>query len=201
MKATFLRRIGILALTLAAASCGSTVREGTGTSFLIIRGLEAASGATPDEFSGTLNSDVITIVDDVPTIFNDVAVVTFGLGVKDPGSATSPNAPTQNQSITVDRYSVRYIRADGRNTPGVDVPYGFDGSFTVTVGEQDVEGAFQLVRHLAKQEAPLATLATSPVVIATIAEITFYGRDLTGHEVTAVGRISIDFGNFGDPDQ
>jgi hypothetical protein len=200
MKATFLTRIGILATTLAAASCGSTVREGTGTSFLIIQELEAASGATPEEFGGTLNSDVITVVDGSPSIFNDVAEVTFGLGLKDPGSAASPNAPTQNQSITIDRYTVRYIRADGRNTPGVDVPYGFDGGFTLTVGSGGAQGGFQLVRHTAKMEAPLATLATSPVIISTIAEITFYGRDLAGHEVKAVGRISVDFGNFGDPD-
>ncbi len=199
MKSILLGRAGIVALAIAATSCGSAVRDGSGTSFLIIGELRASSGATPNEFGNTLRSDVLTIVDDVPTIFNDSGAVTFGLGLKDPGSTNSPNSPSQNQFITVDRYRVRYVRADGRNTPGVDVPYGFDGSFTVTVDSDGGTGSFQLVRHIAKEEAPLRALANGAVIISTIAEITFYGRDLTGREVTATGRISIDFGNFGDP--
>ena len=38
------------------------------------------------------------------------------------------------------------------------------------------------------------------MIISIIAEITFYGRDQTGHEVSRHRRISIDFGNFGDPE-
>jgi hypothetical protein len=199
MKANHVGRLALLGLALAAASCSSTVRQGTGTSFLIIESLEAASGAAPDEFGATLHSDVITIVDERATVFNDFGRVRFSLGLKDPGSTNSPNAPSQNQYITVERYRVQYIRADGRNTPGVDVPYGFDGGMTVTVGDNTVEGAFQIVRHIAKQEAPLGTLQNGAVIISTIAEVTFFGRDQTGREVTATGRISVDFGNFGDP--
>jgi hypothetical protein len=199
MKVSLFTRVGILALTLAGVSCGSVVRDGTGTSFLIIGSLQAASGAQPDEMGGTLNSDVLTIVDDVPTIFNDVAEATFTLGLKNQGPG-APTAPSQNQFITIDRYRVQFMRTDGRNTPGVDVPHGFDGSLTATVGSGETEAGFQLVRHIAKQEAPLAALASSPVIISTIAEITFFGRDQTGHEVSATGRISVDFGNFGDPE-
>ena len=198
MKANFGRAL-LLALAITAVSCTASVREGTGTSFLIVETLAGASGAEPNEFGGTLHSDVITVVDNEPTIFSDVGQVTFRLGLKDPGSAASPNSPTQNQFITVDRYRVRYLRSDGRNTPGVDVPYGFDGSFTATVGVGTMQVGFQIVRHTAKKESPLAALAASNVIINTIAEVTFYGRDQTGHEVEAVGRISIDFGNFGDP--
>jgi hypothetical protein len=198
MKAT-LGRLAIVALTIAASSCGSTVREGSGTSFLMISSLQAASGATPAQFAGNLLSDVITVVDDVPTIFNDVGTVTFALGLKDPGTGTSPNLPTQNQFITVDRYRVRYVRADGRNTPGVDVPYGFDGAFTATVITDGGSGSFELVRHIAKQESPLRALQGSAVIISTIAEITFFGHDQTGRETSVTGRISVDFGNFGDP--
>jgi hypothetical protein len=200
MRLTHISRLGVLAVALAATSCGSAVRQGSGTSFLIINSLEAASGAEPDDMGGTLHSDVITIVDDVPTTFNDIGNVSFSLGLKDPGSAASPNSPTQNQLITIDRYRVQYIRTDGRNTPGVDVPYGFDGGITLTVGEGGAEGSFQIVRHIAKQEAPLGTLRNGVVIISTIAEVTFYGRDQTGREVTATGRISVDFGNFGDPE-
>ncbi len=49
MKATQIARIVMLTLAVASASCGSAVRGGTGTSFLIIDNLVAASGAEPDD--------------------------------------------------------------------------------------------------------------------------------------------------------
>ena len=188
----------LLAVVLAAltASCGDLQREGTGASFLIIDRLEAASGATPEELDGTLHSDVITVVDGIPTIFNDLAEVVFRLGMKDPGVTE----PTTANFITVNRYRVRYFRTDGRNTPGVDVPYGFDGGLAVTVPNGTVTHGFEIVRHIAKKEAPLEALAVNGVIISTIAEITFYGRDQTGREVSAVAKISVNFGNFGDPE-
>ena len=199
MKATQIVRVGLLALAVASASCGSVVRQGSGTSFLIVNQLEFAKGSEPDLFTSNLNSDVVTVVDDVPSAFNDIARVTFSLGLKDPGGQSSPNPPTQNQFITVNRYHIRFFRADGRNVQGVDVPYEFDGAFTATVGTELVQAGFTIVRHTAKHEAPLLALANSSVIITTLAEITFYGRDQTGHEVVATARASIDFGNFGDP--
>lgn len=198
MKATQFARIMILTLAVASASCGSTVRQGTGTSFLIVNELEFARGNEPETFSANLLSDVITVVDDVPTFFNDLGRVTFSLGLKDPGPAGSPTQPTQNQFITVDRYHVRFFRTDGRNTQGVDVPYEFDGAFTVTVGASQAEAGFTIVRNIAKREAPLQALRTNGLILSTIAEITFYGRDQTGHEVVATARTSVDFANFGD---
>ena len=198
MKATQIARIVILTLAVASASCGSTVRQGTGTSFLIVNELEFARGNEPETFSANLLSDVITVVHDVPTFFNDLGRVTFSLGLKDPGPAGSPTQPTQNQFITVDRYHVRFFRADGRNTQGVDVPYEFDGAFTVTVGSSQAEAGFTIVRNIAKREAPLQALRTNGLILSTIAEITFYGRDQTGHEVVATARTSVDFANFGD---
>jgi hypothetical protein len=47
-------------------------------------------------------------------------------------------------------------------------------------------------------ETPLAELATNPGVITTLAEVTFYGRDQVGNDVTVSGTIQVDFGNFGD---
>jgi hypothetical protein len=193
-------RIGILALAVAGISCGSVVRDGSGTSFLIVNNLGLASGAAPSQFGNTLQSDVITFVDGSPSTFSDLAKVTLSVGLKDPGPGTSPNAPSQNQFITVDRYRVRYSRADGRNTPGVDVPYGFDGAVTALVGRGTTDVSFVVVRHLAKEEAPLRALAVNGLIIGTIADITLYGRDQTGREVTATARATIEFGNFADPD-
>jgi len=193
-----MKRALFVILVLASASCGEMTRQGTASSFLAIETLEAASGAEPGRFGGDLASDVITVVEGAPTAFADVARVNFALMMKDPGTTASPNAPGPNNAITVDRYHVQFIRADGRNTPGVDVPYPFDGAFTVTVFDR-AEAAFTLVRVQAKREAPLAGLVSNGIRLSTIAEITFYGHDQTGREVSAVGKIGVNFNNWGDP--
>jgi hypothetical protein len=186
---------GLLGAMLVAASCGDVSRQGTGSSYLIINQLEAARGDEPNRFSGTLNSDVVTIVDDSPSIFNDFARARVRLGMKDATITT----PSPANFITLNRYHVKYVRADGRNTPGVDVPYPFDGAVTATVSEAEAVVIFEVVRHIAKVEAPLGALARNLVIISTIAEITFYGTDQTGREVSVTGKMLIDFGNFADP--
>ena len=191
MKPLHFARLGLFALAVASASCGS-VREGTGTSFLIVEGMDFAPGNDRTQFEATLHSDVNTPGGN----FDDLGRATFRLGLKDPGPSAAPNTPTQNQFITIDRYHVRFFRADGRNTQGVDVPYEFDGAFTATVRSNSVQSAFVVVRHDAKREAPLAILGSNRLILTIIAEITFYGRDQTGHETQAVARASIDFGNF-----
>jgi hypothetical protein len=190
----------LVLLALTAAGCGDKTREGTSPAYLIITRLDGASGAEPDTFGGTLRSDVQTIVDDIPSIFNDLGRVSFLLGMKDPGTSSQPTEPTSANFITVQRYHVRYIRADGRNTPGVDVPFPFDGAVTLTVRGPEITGSFELVRHVAKQEAPLAALVKNGVIISTIAEITFFGIDQTGHQVSVTGQMLVDFGNFADPE-
>ena len=192
-------RVAFALSLLTAGGCGDLVRQGTGSSYLIVSSLEAASGAKPQEFGMNLLSDVITVIDDVPTVFNDLGRVQFTLGMKDAGSAESPTTPTANNFITISRYHVDFIRADGRNTQGVDVPYSFDGAITGTVNAAGGAFGFELVRHTLKGEAPLAALARSPVIISTIARVTFYGRDQTGREVIATAQMSVDFGNFADP--
>jgi hypothetical protein len=95
---------------------------------------------------------------------------------------------------------VSYRRSDGKNTPGVDVPYGFDSAVTFTIPNDGViTHSFELVRHVAKEEAPLKALITNGNIISAIGEITFYGRDQAGNEVAVNASIGINFGNFGDP--
>lgn len=201
-------RHALVAVLFLTASCTSAQRDGTSPAYLIVDLLEAASGAEPTTFAGTLASDVSTVVTrqqagvevQQATVFEDFARVEFSLALKDPGSVTSPAQPTTTNFITVTRYHVRFIRADGRNVPGLDVPYAFDGAFTVTVGGESQTATFTLVRSQAKQEAPLAALAAETSVISTIAEITFYGTDQAGRAVTTVGRISVNFANWSDPE-
>jgi hypothetical protein len=158
------------------------------------------SGGRTTSFVGNAVSDVETVVDDVPTVFGDLARATFRLGLKDPGSAGSPTSPTQNQAITLNRFHVRYFRTDGRNVQGVDVPYEFDGALAITVPPGGTAApVFEYVRISAKLEAPLRALRSNGVIVTMIGEFTFYGKDQTGHEVTATAQSSIAFGNFGDP--
>ena len=199
----------VAALAVFAASCGSVVRDGRSPVYMVIEQLSGSRGAsTPGPYGGTLLSDVITNVttggscsttNPCPTIFNDLGRVVLRMQPKDIGVVTTPE-PSPNNEITVTRYRVTYHRSDGRNTPGVDVPYAFDGAATGTIpsgGSLTLD--FELVRHIAKEEAPLAPLASNPTIISTITEISFFGRDQVGNEVTVTGQMLIQFGNFGDP--
>ena len=194
-----MKKLLVTCIAILTASCGDLTTQGTGSSYLIVDSLEASSGAASGEFGGDLESDVLTVVNGSGTVFQDVGRITLSLGLKDPGPNGAANSPSPNNFITVNQYRVRYIRADGRNTPGVDVPYGFDGAFTLTVSDRST-ATFALVRAQAKAEAPLAALANSPVVLSTIAEITLYGHDQTGREVSTVARINVHFANWADPE-
>ena len=103
------------------------------------------------------------------------------------------------QDIVFSRYRVTYIRADGRNTPGVDVPYPFDGvaNFRIPVGGTAIR-SFMVVRQSAKLESPLIELAGGggSQVINTIARVDFFGTDLAGRQITVTGFLNITFGDF-----
>lgn len=200
----FTKLTGALAVIAVSVSCGDAVRQGRSPVFLVIDQLTASSGATTaGTGSNVLLSDVITNVTQpppcapttpCPTIFNDMGGVTLRSLQKD----VTAVAPSSNSEITITRYRVSYRRADGRNTPGVDVPYAFDGALTGTTSGGSLGLAFELVRHVAKKESPLVELQTSPTIITTIADVTFFGRDQVGNDVNVTGSIQIDFGNFGD---
>jgi len=117
--------------------------------------------------------------------------------MKDAGAAT-PSTPSVINAITLERYHVKYVRADGRNTQGVDVPYEWDGALRVTITDAPTSFGFQLVRNQAKDEAPLVGLISSGAIMTEIAQITFFGRDQNGNEISILGEITINFGNFGD---
>ncbi len=182
-------------LALAGAGCSDTVREGRSPSYLIIDKIEATQG-TDTTLTGQLSSDVLT----KGTVFEDRGFATMSLGLKNVGPVGTRRR-RRKQLITVTRYHVDYRRADGRNAPGVDVPYGFDGATTGTISESDATLTFVLVRVQAKLESPLANLAGlgGAQVIATLADVTFYGRDQAGNDVKVTGSINVTFADFSDP--
>jgi hypothetical protein len=202
-----------VALALAVAgsiSCGNTNGStGRSPSYLYIESLTAASGATPDSFGNVLQSDVVTNIKVTvgtqemlqPTVFEDIGRAVLRMGLKDVGAPNFPTGPTFANSITVNRYHVEYRRSDGRNTPGVDVPYAFDGAATGTFDSPGAALTFSVVRAQAKLESPLKALRNGggSILISTIAEITFYGKDQNGNDVTVTGSMSVTFADWGDP--
>ena len=201
--------IGAIALAVLTSGCGDVVRQGRSPVQLVINSLEAASGAEPDDLGTTLLSDVQTLVERsvsgetvmVPTIFNDVGQVIMSLILKDPGQSGIIATPSALNQVTITRYRVEYRRTDGRRVQGVDVPFSFDSAVTFTVPtEGTIEAGFEIVRHTAKQEAPLAALRSNPDIIATLADVTFYGRDQAGTDISVTGTIGVNFGNFADPE-
>ena len=202
-------RLAVLTLLVAASSgCGDLARQGRSPSQVIIQSLEGASGADPEEMGNPVLSDVETLVTEPApcsatapcrTFFNDLGEVTMSVILKDPGQSGAPSAPSTLNSVTFTRYRVVYRRADGRNTPGVDVPAAIDAAVTFTVPESGtVTAAFELVRNTAKREAPLLALINNGTIISTVADISFFGRDQAGNDVMATGSITVNFANFAD---
>jgi hypothetical protein len=207
------RSLTLAALVAATTSCGDAVRNGSSPVFVTVLSFTAAPGGGHGAgvFTGTLLSDVQVLVTSpapcspatpCPTVFDDFGQVVLQLTPKALGVA-----PTSNNQVTFSRYHVDYTRADGLNTPGVYVPYGFDGAVTATVlPTGPVTIGFELVRHVAKEEPPLAqlvpvslgTVQINGVIINTIATVTLYGTDQVGNAVSVTASMSIEFGNFGD---
>ncbi len=145
-----------------------------------------------------VNSDVCTTDDDgFCTVFIDNGAVTM---VAQPKSLR--DASSFVNDIVFARYRVTYVRADGRNVPGVDVPFPFDGvaNFRVPVDRSETSRAFLLVRVQAKLESPLKELegGGGSLVISTIARVDFFGQDLAGRQIQVTGFINVTFADFAD---
>lgn len=192
------------ACVIASASCGGELlRTGRSPVYMVVSNMQGTAG-NGGALSSILLSDVQVLVDEtvagvtrrVPTFFNDTATATITVQPKNPTiPATTLNA------VTITRYRVVFRRADGRNTPGVDVPYSFDGAAGITIpaGGSGLV-ALDLIRHQAKLEPPLRNLVGFGGLgfISAIAEVTFYGRDQNGNELTATASLDVQFGDFAD---
>ena len=196
----------MIAAVAASISCGSAVRQGRSSVYLVIDSLQAAPGNKPSQFStAALLSDVETIVtsgglctttNPCLTVFDDFGQAVFHAPPKD---VTNTTGPTTNNEITITRYRIVYRRSDGRNTPGVDVPFAIDGAATGTVPPNGTMSlSFEIVRHVAKSESPLVQLKSNKSIISTLADVTFFGTDRVGNAVSVTGTIQVNFGNFAD---
>jgi hypothetical protein len=215
-----MRRMHIITRTLTAAallaatSCSSTVRSGDSSMFLVVASLAGIRGGpTLGLPSGLLISDVRTLVttgatasgqctqaSPCPVVFGDNGQATLSLARKDVFSAT---APTTNNQVTLTRIHVHYRLPDGSSNPGVTVPFDFDTFATAVVpATGTVQISFELVRVQAKESAPLFQLNKFPIgsggQIAAVADVTFFGKDQVGNDISATGSISIEFGDWVD---
>lgn len=166
-------------------SCGQAVRQGQASSYLVLTSLTGGSAG-----ASTVESDVIS---NTGSSFTDSGQAAFQVLMKDNGGL----GPSPVNAITITQYHVEYVRTDGRNVQGVDVPFAFDGAVTATISASGGV-AFTLVRIQAKQEAPLKALASAggAQAITTIARVTFYGHDQTGREVSVTGSIQVTFADW-----
>lgn len=191
-KAVWGSRIRLaVALTgaLLLTSCSEAIRTGQSPAYLVMMSLQGSAGLAGG-FGSTLQSDVVS---DTGSIAQDVGQAALELTMKDPLAG----GPTAVNAITITQYHVDYIRSDGRNTQGVDVPFAFDGAVTATVsGTASIP--FTLVRVQAKEEAPLKALrfGGGANVITTIARVTLYGHDQNGREVSVSGNIEVTFADW-----
>ncbi|HSF16751.1 MAG TPA: hypothetical protein VLK65_14475 [Vicinamibacteria bacterium] len=189
-----------LILCVLLGSC-KTNTEDNDTTNAFVR--VVSMGASAQDFGGAgepvsdLFSDVCFADEDHPpcTYFNDNGVVTMTGFPKD---QTQPSGVITD--VTFERYRVTYVRADGRNVPGIDVPYPFDGAaqFTVPLDGSETERSFMVVRQSAKTESPLREMALTANILSVIAQVDFFGRDTAGRSITVRGSLNITFADFGN---
>lgn len=177
-----------VALTLLVSGCTPKTADDNTTNTFV----------TVSESSSDIFSDVCIGSGETPPIcsaVNDNAEVTFQAQPKDLAALS-----TTVQDIVFTRYRVTYIRADGRNVAGVDVPHSWDGvaNFRVPVDGNQVTRGFMIVRHQAKLESPLAELQTlgGAQVLSVIARVDFFGTDLSGRQLSVSAFYNISFADF-----
>jgi len=187
-----LRIAVLLSAFLVLVSCNPVEDDSESASMLLVDNLLGRD--TAGKAGNFLQSDVIT----KGSIFADTATATLRAVTVDPDPllGTSPY-----NDIVLTRYIVSYSRTDGRNAPGVDVPYPFEGSLSTVVkaGSQSTI-TFVVVREVAKIEPPLIGLADlgEEMVRACTAKVEFYGHDNVNRTVKATGYLTIYFANYVD---
>jgi hypothetical protein len=189
----WLRKTAALTAALTIAGCSAGYTTGNTSSVLLI--LAAINAGSP------LRSDVFT----EGSVASNSVEIAVAVRFKNPNIETVPSVPN---AVILERYSVRFIRSDGRGIEGVDVPYSFSGNITSafdvkTSGTDPVE--IEVVRAQAKLEPPLRNLrGVAPdslggaLVVTMFAEITLHGRTISGQAVSGTGRLQIDFADYAD---
>lgn len=196
----------IVAMMLVTYACSRVEDNTRSGSLLVIQSVTGFIGSQTGDESTPLLSDVCDNPNDASqdpqlcTVTNDNASIDFANQFLMVGGGTGQGSSFLND-IVVNRYRVDYFRPNGRNTPGIDVPYGIDGTMNLRVPtDGNAEASIIIVRHEAKREPPLSELAngSSEGVLTANAEIKCYGQDLAGRTVSATGYLEIHFANYAE---
>ncbi len=196
-----LKIVAILSFGFLLFSCNPIEDEGQSDSLLVLLNLTGTD--IEDNEVNFLQSDVVNVDPNTGlySIASDAAKATFTARLLDP---YAPLGGSQYNSITVNRYAVTYIRADGKNRQGVDVPYAFEGSLSALIDiDSTVAVSFVIVREVAKLEPPLLNLreGRGEGVLQVTAKVDFYGQDMTKNKVKATGYLTIFFANYVDKEE
>ena len=202
LKPALLILLGIVIVSYACTPDQLSTRTDT---LLVVNSVTGFAGGEQGEESTPLLSDSCDNPNgssqdpDTCSVFNDNAEVDFGnqflQNPPDPAPSSFLN------DIIVNRYRVDYVRSGGRNTPGVDVPYGIDGTMNMRIPiNSNAVASIVVVRHEAKREPPLSSLdiEQGEEVITAQAQMKFYGQDLAGRTASAIGYLEIHFANYGE---
>jgi hypothetical protein len=201
----------LLALILFTYAC-TQVEEDAGRtgSLLVVNSVTGFAGGENGEEGTPLLSDTCDNSSSEPqdpdlcSVANDNAELEFGNQFLQIGPGAGLGGPTFLNDIVVNRYRVDYIRPNGRNTPGVDVPFGIDGTMNMRVPSNGTAAvSIVVVRHQAKKEPPLSNLdiEQGEEVLTANAQMQFFGQDLAGRTASALGFLEIHFANYGEEGQ
>jgi hypothetical protein len=189
-----LKITAILCVFFFLLSCNPLEDESQSHSMLLVLSM---TGTTIDGDDVSFHQSDVVIEG---AVHADTASVTLQAKLLNP----QPLVPQASQytSIVVTRYVISYSRSDGQNTPGVDVPYSFEGSLSTLIEiDATVDIPIVIVREVAKLEPPLLDLrgGGDEIVLQVTATIDFYGHDLVNNAVKATGYLTIFFGDYIDP--
>jgi hypothetical protein len=188
-----LRIAFILSAFVVLYSCNPVEDDSQSSSMLLVDNI---LGKDAEGNSGNfLQSDVLM---NSGSVRADTATATLRAETLDPDPVLGTSL---YNDIVVTRYLVTYSRTDGKNVPGVDVPYPFEGSLSAVVNAGSTSSvSFVIVREVAKMEPPLLDLVDlgAEVVLTCTAKVEFYGRDTADRTVKAVGYLTIYFANYAD---
>lgn len=134
------------------------------------------------------------------SVFTDFVNVDLAVRFKNPNVATVPSIPN---AVQVTGYKIVYRRSDGRGVEGQDVPYTISGNVSaiLDVKTSGVDAlSLEVVRAQAKLEPPLRNLENGggAIVVTMFADITIYGRTISGIQVQGTGSLQIDFADWAD---
>ncbi len=183
----------ILSAFLVLVSCNPTEDDSRSSSVLFVDNLVGTDAEGTN--ANFLQSDVL---------MSDGSVRADSIRAQLRAETVDPEplmGASQYNDILLTRYLVSFTRTDGRNVPGQDVPYPFEGSLSSTIRSgATVSVNIVLVREVAKLEPPLVGLVDlgAEMVLACTAKIEFYGHDMANKTVKATGFLTVYFANYAD---